>query len=266
MFSYLAQKLTIRILSPLCRWPANAWILLKRSIASTIIWNWSIWFDGIAQILNFCTRIFVWLIIHLMHQLAICQTCYSSQWISLSKMIAFYVSNNGVRMSANWILFVCDYHVQFRRVCIVYDGWYRWYYARCKSADIPFQILVGYFWWLCWETDENFPSLEQCQLILDTNEHECDAEPTWNVNAPYQPAYFKNFRSFSLFAFNKTDRIFENMNMCNAKLEELSFISNRQKLCQLSIEDGDMNALKGLKVMQMKMNMFKYFDSNSLYF
>lgn len=127
-------------------------------------------------------------------------------------------------------------------------------------------------WWcmfgnLAEELDGKFPSLEDFTLILDTTDDESGYEPTWDVDAPYQPMYFKNLRKFSLFTFCGIDeavRIFENMDMCNAKLEELSFtgmilspdnirwISSCRKLRKLTlkfdfIEESDMNELKAMQ-------------------
>lgn len=76
------------------------------------------------------------------------------------------------------------------------------------------------------EMDEKFPSLEELKLILDTIDYESGFEPM-DFDASYIPMNLKNLRKFSLAAFgdiNKTDRIFESMNICNAKLEELSCV------------------------------------------
>lgn len=45
------------------------------------------------------------------------------------------------------------------------------------------------------EMHENFPSLEKFKLILDTMDCDSDCEPTWDVDAPYQPLYFIICRS-----------------------------------------------------------------------
>lgn len=114
--------------------------------------------------------------------------------------------------------------------------------------------------------DEKFPSLEEFKLILDTSKHESDLEPTWDVYAPYHPTYFKHLRKLTLLAccnIGESDRILENLDICNGMLEELSFtcvlmthdnlqwINSCRGLCKLTLEcenlDGnDMNELKGM--------------------
>lgn len=78
------------------------------------------------------------------------------------------------------------------------------------------------------EMDEKFPSLDELKLILDTLEYEIDFDPMMiDADASHQPMYFKSLRKFSLATFcnvGETDRIFENMGICNAKLEELLFV------------------------------------------
>lgn len=116
------------------------------------------------------------------------------------------------------------------------------------------------------EMDEKFPSLEEFKLILDTMDYESGFE-LMDFDVSHHPIYFKNLRKFSLAAFgdiNETDRIFENMNICGVKLEELScfgvlmsqcnlqWINRCRQLREVTIDcgafgEGEINELKGMQ-------------------
>lgn len=136
-----------------------------------------------------------------------------------------------------------------------------------KVLTFHFKNSFEKFGSFCEEIYEKFPSLEEFKLILDTTDHESDFEPTWDVDTTYQPTYFKNLVKFSLATFcdiGETDRIFENMDICNAQLEELSclgvhmsqdnlqWISRCRRLRELTLKceflkEDDMNELKGMQ-------------------
>lgn len=147
-----------------------------------------------------------------------------------------------------------------------------------KTLTFHFKNSFSEFGYFPEEMHEKFPSLEEFKLILDTMDHECDFEPRWNVDAPYRLTYFQNLRKFSLATLctiDETDRIFENMNICNSKLEKLScfgvhmsrdnihWISSCRRLSELTLNcdflDGDdLSELKGMESLsQFKLTVEK---------
>lgn len=107
--------------------------------------------------------------------------------------------------------------------------------AGVKKLIFHFQnswVLFGHF---PEEMNEKFPSLEEFKLIVDTMDYESGFE-RMDLDASHQLIYFKNLRKFSLAALgdvNETDRIFETMNICGAKLEELSCFGVLMSQCNL---------------------------------